>query len=131
MTTRRRARRGIAVVAALGLMALIGLMIAGAFAAASLGDKSSRLAQSDALLTTSADYAITTVLRDARGYGLSDLPLGQPRSFDVANPDASSVHSSVSVTRLPAGVLWLVVDSRIAGVDQGHRRINSVARFPS
>jgi hypothetical protein len=131
MTTRLRARRGIALVAALSIMTLIGLMIAGAFAAALLGEKSSRLAQSDALLSSGADYAITTVLADAPRYGLAELPLGVPRSFDVANPDAASVHSSVSVTRLPAGILWLVVDAAIAGVDQGHRRINVVARFPS
>jgi hypothetical protein len=117
--------------AALGLMTLIGLMVAGAFAAALLGEKSSRLAQSDALLSTSADYAITTIIGDAAGYGLADLPLGVPRSFDVGNPDAASVHSSVSITRLPTGVLWFVVDATIGGMDQGHRRINVVARFPS
>lgn len=112
-------------------MTLLGLMVAGAFAASLLGERSSRLAQSDALLGASADYAITTVLGDPRGYGLADLSMGQGRSFDVSIPDAASVRASVSVTRLPAGVLWLVVDAAIAGVDQGHRRVNMVARFPS
>jgi hypothetical protein len=131
MTTILRARPGIALVAALGLMTLIGLMIAGAFAASMLGEQSSRLTKSDAMLATSADYAVATILGDPRGYGLADLPLGQPRSFDVTNPDAPTVRATVSVTRLPAAVLWFVVDATIAGVDQGHRRINVVARFPS
>jgi hypothetical protein len=126
-----RARHGIALVAALGLMTLIGLMVAGAFAASMLGEKSSRLTQSDALLATTADYAIATILGDPRGYGLADLSLGQSRSFDVTNPDAVSVRAHVSVTRLPAAILWFVVDATIAGLDQGHRRINVVARFPS
>ena len=37
---------------------------------------------------------------------------------------------SVSVTRLPAGVLWMVADA-LAGADRGHRRVNLVAGFPS
>lgn len=128
---RLRARRGIALVAALGLMTLLGLMIAGAFAASQLGERSTRLTQSDALLSASADYAITTILGDAQIYRLADLPLGQARSFDVDVPDAPSVSAIVDVTRLPAGVLWLVADAAIAGIDQGHRRINLVARYSS
>jgi hypothetical protein len=124
-----RPRRGIALVAALGLMTLLGLMVAGAFAASMLGERSSRLTQSDALLSMSADYAITTILGDPRGYGLADLPLGQPQTFGVTMPGAASVRATVAVTRLPAGVLWLVVDAAIEGVDQGHRRINMVARL--
>jgi len=126
-----RARRGIALVAALGLMMLLGLMIAGAFAASQLGEQSARLTQSDAILGASADYAITTILGDAQTLHLADLPLGQARSFDVAIPDAPSVRATVDVTRVPAGVLWLVADAAIAGVDQGHRRINLVARYSS
>lgn len=127
---RLQPRSGIALVAALGVMTLLGLMIAGAFAASFLGERSARLAQSDALLDASADYAVTTVLADARGYGLADLSLGQARSFDVTVPSAPSVHATVAVTRLAAGVLWLVGDATIAGVDQGRRRVNLVARFP-
>jgi hypothetical protein len=112
-------------------MTLLGLMVAGAFAASLLGEQSSRLTQSDAVLAASADYAITSVLGDPRAYGLADLPLGQDRSFEVTVPDAAGVRATVVVTRLPAGVLWFVVDAAIGGVDQGHRRINVVARFPS
>jgi hypothetical protein len=112
-------------------MTLLGLMVAGAFAASLLGEQSSRLTQSDAVLDAAADYAITTVLGDPRGHGLADLPFGQALSFDVTVPDAASARATVVVTRLPNGVLWLVADAAIAGVDQGHRRINVIARFPS
>jgi hypothetical protein len=84
----------------------------------------------DATLNAGADYAITTVLGDPRGHGLADLPLGQARSFVVSVPSTANVVATVVVTRLPAGVLWLVVDAGVVGVDQGHRRINVVARFP-
>jgi hypothetical protein len=123
------ARRGIALVAALGVMTLLSLMVAGAFAASLLGERSSRLTFSDASLSASADYAITTVLADPAGYGLADLPFGQPRSFDVVVPGGA--RATVSVTRLPTSVLWLVADASIAGIDQGHRRVNMVARFPT
>jgi hypothetical protein len=112
-------------------MTLLGLMVAGAFAASLLGEQSSRLTQTDALLGAAADYAITTVLGDPRANRLADLPFGQPRSFDVTVPDAASVRATVVVTRLSAGVLWLVVDATVGGVDQGHRRTNVIARFPS
>jgi len=130
MTARLHSRPGIALVAALGFMTLLALMVAGAFAASLAGERSSRLAQSDAVLGASADYALTTVLADPRGHGLADLPFGQARSFDVAVPDAPGVRATVGVTRLPAGELWLVADAALAGVDRGHRRINMVARFP-
>jgi hypothetical protein len=123
------ARRGIALVAALGVMTLLGLMVAGAFAASLLSERSTRLTFSDASLSASADYAITTVLADPAGYGLADLPFGQARSFDVVVPGDAS--ATVSVTRLPTSVLWLVADASIAGIDQGHRRVNMVARFPT
>jgi hypothetical protein len=128
---RLHSRRGIALIAALGRMTLLGLMVAGAFAASVLGERSVRLTQSDAQLTAGADYAINTVLGDWRANGLADLPLGQAHTFSVTLPDAPNVHATVNVTRLPAGVLWLVGDVAIAGVDQGHRRVNVVARFPS
>jgi len=127
---RLRARTGIALVAALGLMTLLGLMVAGAFAASLIGERASRLTQSDATLNAAVDYAITTVLGDPSGRGLADLPLGQARSFVVPVPSSANVVATVAVTRLPAGVLWLVVDAGVSGVDQGHRRLNIVARFP-
>jgi hypothetical protein len=126
-----RPRLGIALVAALGLMTLLGLMIAGAFAASVSSERSSRLVHSDAQLSAAADYAINTVLGDPRRFGLVVLPLGQSQSYDIAIPGASNVQSTVVVTRLRSGILWLVADALLRGVDQARRRINVVARFPS
>src|SRR5215208_5858250 len=124
-------RRGIALVIALALLTLLGLLIAGAFASSTLGERSSRLTQSDAQLAASGDYAINTVLGDPRSYGLADLPFGEARTFDVSIPNASGIRAVVSATRLRAGILWLVADVTMAGIDQGQRRVSVVARFPS
>ena len=125
-----RARRGIALLAALALMAVIALLVAGAAAATNLTQRTSRLARTDVSLTTAADFALTTVLADWRRLALADLPLGTPTAFDIPIPGAADVHVVVSVTRLPLGVLWMVADASVSA-DQGHRRVNVVARFPS
>lgn len=126
-----KSRRGIALVAALGLMTLLGLIIAGAFAASLSSERSSRLFYTDAQLSAAADYAIHTILGDPRGFRLAETSLGHARSYVVPVPGTASIRASVAVTRLPYGVLWMVADVSMTGVDQGHRRINLVARFPS
>ncbi len=126
-----QSRPGIALVAALGLMTLLAVMIAGAFAASLASERSARLVYSDAQLMAHADFALMTVLGDPRGYRLAELPLGRSQSYDVAIGEAPNVRANVAVTRLPRGVLWLVADLSMIGTDQGHRRINLVARFPS
>ena len=130
MMTSAHPRRGVALFAALALMSLIALLVAGATASTRASQRASRLAHTDASLTTAADYALANVLADARGLGLSDLPLGTPTVLDAPIPGAPDVDVSVSVTRLPAGVLWMVADA-LAGADRGHRRVNLVAAFPS
>ena len=130
MMTSTHPRRGVALFAALALMSLIALLVAGATASTRASQRASRLAHTDASLTTAADYALANVLADARGLGLADLPLGTPTVLDAPIPGAPDVHVSVAVTRLPAGVLWMVADA-LAGADRGHRRVNLVAAFPS
>jgi len=122
--------RGVALFAALALMSLVALLVAGATASIRASQRASRLAQTDVSLTTAADYALANVLADARALGLADAPLGTPIVFDVPIPGAPDVQVSVAVTRLPAGVLWMVADA-LAGVDRGRRRVNLVAGFPS
>lgn len=124
------ARPGIALVAALGVMTLLGLVVAGAFAASLSSERSSRLVHIDAQLSSAGDYAINTVLGDPDSFHLADLPLGQAESYVVAVPGTANIRASVAVTRLPHGVLWIVGDVSLPGLDQGHRRINLVARFP-
>jgi hypothetical protein len=125
-----RLRRGVALFAALALMSVIALLVAGATATTRSSQRASRLATTDATLTAAADYALSDVLSNAPGLALSDLPLGVPNVFDTTIPGAADVHVTVSVTRLPAGVLWMVADA-FAGADRGHRRVNLVAAFPS
>jgi hypothetical protein len=125
-----RRRNGIALLAALAVMTLIALLVVGALASSTLAQRASRLSHTDALLTAASDYALNSVLADPRGYGLADLPFGESRSFDIPIPDDAGVLVDVAATRLRAGIVWLVADASLAGMDQGHRRINVVARFP-
>jgi hypothetical protein len=123
-------RRGIALFAALALMALIGLLVAGAVASSTIAQRASRLSFMDAVLTAAADYALNTILADPRGFRLAELALGERATFEISVPDSKDAQVVVGVTRLTGGVLWLVVDASSGGRDQGHRRINLVARFP-
>jgi hypothetical protein len=121
------ARRGVALLAALAVLGLVGLLVAGGFAAATIAARSSDVARVDALLTASADFALNTVL--GAPSALVDLPLGVATPITVPSPD-SSVAIVASATRLPAGVLWIVADARTSDVLQGRRRFGLVARFP-
>src|SRR4051795_1287625 len=96
-----RARRGIALLAALGVMAVIALLVAGAAAASNLSQRTAHLARTDISLTTAADLALATVLGDWQHLALADLALGTTTSFDVPIPGSAEVHVAVAVTRLP------------------------------
>ncbi len=125
-----RRRHGIALFAALGFMALIALLVAGSVTSSLVAQRSSRLALADAELTAAADYALATVLADPVGFGLAELPLGRATNVvGAASPGLYQV--TIDVTRLRAGVLWLTADASLSGVDESHRRLNVVARFPS
>jgi hypothetical protein len=120
MMTSSRSPRGVALFAALALMSVIALLVAGAVASTRASQRASRLARTDALLTTAADYAgMFSVTSETT----ADLPLGAPTVLDAPIPGAPDLNVSVSVTRLPAGVLWMVADA-LAGADRGHRRVN-------
>ena len=127
--TRTRTRRGIALFAALALTAVIVLLVAGATAASRSDQRASRLARTEAVLTAAADYALAIVTRDASSLALADLPLGTPTLIDAPIDGAPDVRVAVAVTRLPAGVLWMVADAS-AATDQGRRRVNLVTVFP-
>ena len=112
--------------AALALMAIVGLLIGATLASSTLAERSTRLTRTDAELTAAADLAVNTVLGEARARGLASLPLGQAVVFtDV--PADGRVSASVSATRLPRDVLWLVGDARTP--DGGSHRVNVVARW--
>lgn len=125
-----RTRRGVALFAALSLTTIVGLLIAGSVATARALQRSARAERADVALSMDADDALVRVLANLHALGLDDTPLGQRRAIPVAVDNARAV-ASVSVTRLPAGVLWLVSDVSGIGADEGHRRANLVVRFPS
>ncbi|MEO6877398.1 MAG: hypothetical protein ABI205_02880, partial [Gemmatimonadaceae bacterium] len=124
-------RDGVALLAALAVLALIALLVVGSVATTVRAQRSSRLAHTDALLTAAADYALNSIVGDPTRYALVDLPFGQSQPFAFPSPGPESSSTTVNVTRLRSGVLWLVATSTLAGLDQGERRINLVARFPS
>lgn len=125
-----RERPGVALFAALSLTMIVGLLIAGAVATTRSLQRSGRAERADVALTMDADEALGTVLANLHALAVDDLPLGQRKAISVVvdNARASAI---VSVTRLPGGVLWLVSDVSGFGADDGHRRTNLVARFPS
>ena len=79
--------------------------------------------------TASADYALNSVVADARMNGLADLALGRAVTYTVATPAGGAVTATVAATRLPRGVLWLVASAEGLGRDAGRRRVNVAARW--
>jgi hypothetical protein len=129
---RARERRGVALVAALGFMAVIGLLIGGAVASSTLAQRSSRLAHADAELTAAAEFALNDMFGEATVRALGDLQFGKSGTFDAASP-VSTIETRVIARRLPFGVAWLTAQARRRDIDAGVRRVNLVARwrFPS
>ena len=133
-----RARRGIALVMALTLLALLGVAIAGGLAHTVVSQRAAMLSQNAAVLDAAADRALGTMLGDASSHGLAGLELGETRAFSMDAADTPQISATVAVTRLVGGVLWMVasvapredgggvgVGAAVAG-----RRVNLVARFP-
>jgi hypothetical protein len=123
-----RRRWGVALFGALSLLALLGLLVAGAFAATLLDRRSARFANVDAELTVAADYALQTVLAEWDARGLAAIRGGTTQASTMTIP-GSTVRATVDVTALSAGMLWMVATVRSERGDET-RRINLVARFP-
>lgn len=115
--------------AALGLLVLLGILIAGALASSTAARRAAWLSQSDATLSAAADYALGAVLAGWQESLLAELPLGAPRSIESTVAESVPVHATVVATRLPDDLLWLVADARTGGLDAGRRRFGLVARF--
>jgi len=121
----------VAILAALALLSLTALLIAGAFASLTLSQRSTRGARADELLVASADYALNTVLASPAQYGLSELAYGASSTFSIPVPGPDPIGVAVAATRLGAGTLWLTADASLVRGDSAHRRVNLVARFIS
>ena len=129
MSTHRESRRGVALFAALALTAIIGLLIGGLVASGRWARRAVMSAQADAQLTAAADFALMSIIAEHRTRRLADLPLGRAGVFaDVAAGDGS-IEATVSATRLPHNVLWLVGEARPRAQSSGMRRMNLVARW--
>jgi hypothetical protein len=124
-----RSRHGLALLSALSLLALLGLLVAGAFASALLDRRSGRFAERDIALSAAVDYALLAPFADPYGAHLEELRDGETRTSAVAVSGVPTVESTISVTSLPTGVLWVVADAFTADGD-GHRRVSRVGRFP-
>jgi hypothetical protein len=118
-----RSRRGIALFAALSTMAVIALLVGGMVATSTLAQRSAALTHVDAELGAAADYALASAIDSS----LANLPLGISQTRTMASGRTAS---TVSATRLPRDVLWLVAESRMTGGPAGRRRVNLVLRWP-
>lgn len=123
-------RSGVAMVAALTVLALLGVVVAATVATAVTSQRTIRAGQGAATALAAAEFAVATVLDDPSRYSLSTLVLGQPTHFAVSVQEPSTILADVAVTRLPDGILWFVGDAAIAGPDSARRRVNLVAEFP-
>jgi hypothetical protein len=121
-------RAGIALVSALSLLALLGLLLTGAVAVATTAQHAARVSLPEGVLLGAADYAIGEVLADPVPFGLADLPFGMAREEDVRVPGVSFIRSSVRATRLPNGVYWLVGEATTLNADSARRSVGVVAR---
>ncbi len=128
MIAPRRSRRGVALFAAIVIVALIALLIGGVVSTSTLAQRSAESSRSDAALMASADFAVYTILSDT-STALADLPLGRASTFAVNAGSPLAIATTVAVTRLPDNVLWLVADAELSGRDVGRRRVNLVARW--
>lgn len=123
-------RSGVALISALGVLTLLALLLAGAIASATAAQRASQLSNADAQLGAAADFALTSVLSTARERELDTLPLGRAQSFAIVVPsNGTPINATVSATRLPDNLLWLVADATLNGRDRGRRRLNLLVRW--
>lgn len=125
----RRSRPGIALLTALALLTLLGLIVAGSFAGIVLAARMSRWSQTDARLDAAAEYALYDPLAEWRAWDLAALHPGESRTRSPAGVPAG-IAATVTATALPAGMVWIVADVHSTRGELGHRRLNLVARLP-
>lgn len=119
-----------ALASALGILMVLGLLMAGAVAASTRARRTARVADDEAGLSAAADDAAYGVLQGSTGGELADLPLGRATIYDISDPAARGVAARVAVTHLPADLLWIVADAIATPGFDAERRVNLVAAFP-
>lgn len=126
----RRRRRGVALVAALSLMTLLGLVIVGSIATTTIAERASRASLIDAPLNASAELAAASILADPTAYGLADLQIGIPATLAFPLTSAPGIITSVSTVRMAGGLILVLADARAASDSLSRRRVARLARFP-
>ena len=126
-----RPRLGMALVMALTLLAVLGIAIAGGLAHTVASQRAATLSQNAVVLDAAADRALGTMLGEANSYGLATIELGETRVFNMDAVDAPAISSTVAVTRLTGGVIWMVAAATPRRDTVVARRVNLIARFPS
>jgi len=124
-------RRGVALVAALSLTAIMGLLIAGAVASTTLAARSIGLGRVDAELTAAAELALNTAFSDSdAATRLADQAFGRPTPI-ATTASSGGVATRVVATRLMNGVVWLAAEARRDDATGARRRVSLVARWSS
>jgi hypothetical protein len=130
----RGKRRGVALLLALLLLTLLGILTAGAVSATAIRFRTARGSLLDGALDAAAMNAIGTVVGSAHLYGLADLTFAQPTTISIPVPPGAGIEpivASVVATRFAHGVVWLVAYARLAADSAaGERRLNAVLRYP-
>ncbi len=123
-------RRGIALVTALGMTTLLGLLIAGAVAASTLAHRTATAQLDRAPLVAALDVAAVQTLAIADGLQLAALMPGSSTTFVVAPPRSGRARASASVTAIGQGILWIALDARALADSTHRRRASLIARYP-
>jgi hypothetical protein len=126
-----RNRSGVALLGALALLALLSLLVAGAFATTTLARRGGALARSDASLTAAADDALGAVISEWHVLGLDTIPAGAALTLQIDQSPPAALAVEVTVTGLPRGIYWIVADVTSLNGDGGHRRASLVVRVPA
>src|SRR5579862_7735678 len=124
-----RRRTGVALLAALTLLSLLSLLTAGVFAAAVAARREGSTAKADALVMSDAEYAMASVQSEWSTSDLAQLAVGQTELQIMDGPSGAAV-DTISVTRLPLDLYWLVAESVASNPERAQRRLNVILRLP-
>jgi hypothetical protein len=113
--SRRRPRRGVALVAVLAVLAIASGLVAGAFLSAAAAARAARATRAVAYADAASHRALA-MLAAAQGDGGESLPVGASRELAfpaVAGDSSLPIGGHASLRRLSATVYVLIVDASV------------------
>lgn len=125
-----RSRRGIALVVALGMTTLLGLLIAGAVATSALAHRAATARLDQGPLGAALDGAAVEVMAAADALQLAELQQGSSIATIVATPPTVRSQVTAWIYAIGPGVLWIVLDAHSLADTTHRRRASLIARFP-